>query len=122
MAKEIVTIIRDDIDQSEGAETIGFALDGVEYTIDLGEKNAAKLRKVLAEFIAAATPVEVPRGGKAAKKTSASVNSPKDVQAQRAFWMNDEFRAKYELPEPNDRGRIPAVVADAWRAAGSPRL
>jgi len=121
MAKEFVTIVRDDIDGSEGADTVEFSVDGVDYTIDLGEKNAAKLRKALAEFIQHATVVEAAKAGKGGRKAAPIVTSRTDVLAQRAFWGVEENRAKYELPAFNDRGRIPGTVVDAWRTAGSPR-
>jgi hypothetical protein len=56
MAQQVVYI--DDLDQTEGAETVTFALEGKQCEIDLGEKNAARLRSALQEFIAAARPVE----------------------------------------------------------------
>src|SRR5438128_1765692 len=56
MAQRVVYL--DDLDQSEGAETILFALEGKEYEIDLSEKNAERLRAALKEFIEAARPVD----------------------------------------------------------------
>lgn len=47
-------ILTDDMDGTEGAETVQFAFDGVSYRIDLAEKNRDKLAKVLAPFIAKA--------------------------------------------------------------------
>lgn len=38
----------DDLDGSDGAETVSFAVDGKTYEIDLSEGNAAKLRDALA--------------------------------------------------------------------------
>lgn len=120
MAKKVLTIFSDDIDGSEGAEAVDFALDGVKYRIDLGDTNQERLRSALAEFIAAATIVEGPKGGRDARKTAGPSN-PRDVQSQRAWWAAEENRVEYSLPRFNDRGRIPGSVADAWRAAGSPR-
>ena len=42
-----VTVV-DDLDGSEAAESVEFALDGVAYEIDLSEDNAEKLRDALA--------------------------------------------------------------------------
>ena len=57
MAKQIVTLLTDDIDGSEADRTVEFGLDGVNYTIDLSEKNAGKLRKALDPYLAAASRV-----------------------------------------------------------------
>lgn len=121
MATEIVKIVRDDIDQSEGAEPVEFTLDGVSYTIDLAQKNAEKLRKALAPFIERATVVEAPKVPKGGRKAPAGPSNARDVQAQRAWWADEENQAKHSLPGFSDRGRIPGTVVEAWKAAGSPR-
>lgn len=52
MAQRTVTILVDDFDgETEAAETIPFALDGVTYEIDLAAANAATLRETLAPYI-----------------------------------------------------------------------
>src|SRR4051794_14066549 len=53
MAKQIVTLLTDDLDGSEADRTVEFGLDGVNYTIDLSEKNAGKLRKALQVYVSA---------------------------------------------------------------------
>jgi NADPH-dependent 2,4-dienoyl-CoA reductase/sulfur reductase-like enzyme len=49
MAQRVIFV--DDLDGTEGAETIKYGLDGVDYEIDLSEKNADRLRGLLEEFI-----------------------------------------------------------------------
>ncbi len=49
-----ITILEDDLDGSEGSKTVSFALDGVEYTIDLNEAHANELREALSRFTQAA--------------------------------------------------------------------
>ena len=63
MAKKVQIILEDDIDGSEAAETVSFALDGTSYEIDLSDANAAKLRDSLALFIGHAQKVSGRRGG-----------------------------------------------------------
>jgi DNA-binding protein HU-beta len=46
----------DDIDGGPAAETVSFALDGVEYEIDLSIEHATQLRTTLTEFIRKARP------------------------------------------------------------------
>jgi hypothetical protein len=67
VASKTVVELFDDLDGGRADETVRFALDGVEYEIDLSRTNAAALRDVLAEFVAHAhrTPVRAhrPRSG-----------------------------------------------------------
>lgn len=49
MAQRVMLI--DDMDQSEGAETVTFALNGKGYELDLSAKNRVKLDKALEPFI-----------------------------------------------------------------------
>lgn len=51
MAKKTVVTVIDDIDSSEGAETIEFGLDGAIYSIDLSNPNANSLRDVLSPYV-----------------------------------------------------------------------
>jgi nucleoid-associated protein Lsr2 len=55
-ARRVVLI--DHLDESEGAETITYAADGVSYEIDLSEENAKKFRSVLDPYITASRRVE----------------------------------------------------------------
>ena len=57
MAKQVITLLTDDLDGGEADRTVEFGLDGVNYTIDLSEKNAGKLRKALDPYLGAATRV-----------------------------------------------------------------
>src|SRR3954447_1912759 len=54
MAQQVNVKFVDDLDGSDAAGTVSFALDGRAYEIDLSEDNAARLRDSLAAFIAAA--------------------------------------------------------------------
>ena len=51
MATKVLTTLQDDIDGSAATETVHFALDGVEWEIDLSERNANRLRNNLSVFI-----------------------------------------------------------------------
>src|SRR4051794_10761186 len=42
MAQKVQVVLTDDIDGSEGAETVGFSYNGVDYEVDLSTKNAKK--------------------------------------------------------------------------------
>ena len=51
IAQMIVVRLIDDIGGGEADETVSFSLDGKAYEIELGKKNAASLRKLLAPHI-----------------------------------------------------------------------
>ncbi len=61
MAKQIIHKLVDDLDGGDADETVKFALDGIQYEIDLSDKNAAKLRDVFAQYVASGS--KVARGG-----------------------------------------------------------
>lgn len=51
MARKVTVRLEDDLDGKSVAETVRFALDGVEYEIDLSRENARKLRSKLESYI-----------------------------------------------------------------------
>jgi hypothetical protein len=53
MAQQVNVKFVDDLDGSEAAGTVSFAIDGRAYEIDLSDDNAARLRDSLASFVAA---------------------------------------------------------------------
>ncbi len=112
MAKQVITILADDLDGSEADRTIEFGLDGVTYTIDLSEKNAGKLRKALDPYLAVAAragrSAGQPRG--VARRNSAAAPARASREQNQAI---REWAAKngYEVSE---RGRIPSSVVEAF--------
>jgi hypothetical protein len=115
MAKQVITLLTDDLDGSEADRTVEFGLDGISYTIDLSDKNIGKLRKVLEPYIAAGT--RVGRGG--ADGRAGGRNGRVDVSTRGSRDQNQAIRdwaAKngYEL---SGRGRIPASVVEAFNNA-----
>ena len=106
MATKVLTTLQDDIDGSAAVETIRFALDGVEWEIDLSERNANRLRNSLSEFIAHGRKV----GGKRVRKTASS--SEIDAKLIRQW-------AEANGIEINSRGRIPAEIVERYQSAGN---
>ena len=53
MAQQVNVKFVDDLDGSDAAGTVSFAIDGRAYEIDLSADNAARLRDSLASFVAA---------------------------------------------------------------------
>jgi hypothetical protein len=108
MAQKVTVSLVDDLTGSQADETVEFGLDGTNYEIDLASDNAEKLRKALADFVAAAR-----RPGGARRRSAGAAAAPKPVvdreqsQAIRAW-------ARKNGMEVSDRGRIPADVQQAY--------
>jgi hypothetical protein len=124
MAQRQVTVFIDDVtgDELEGGETVSFALDGVEYQIDLSEERADELRKAFAPYVLKGrrTGGRYARGGSASagpprrspdsSSTGTSGRSKRDMQAIREWAQANGHKV-------SDRGRIPASVVEAYEAA-----
>jgi hypothetical protein len=112
MAKQIVTLLTDDIDGSEADRTVEFGLDGVNYSIDLSEKNAGKFRKALDPYLAAASRLGrssaglIPARGRAAAPSRANRDQNQAIRE----WAT---RNGYEVSE---RGRIPGSIVEAFHS------
>ena len=112
MAKQIIHKLVDDLDGGDANETVKFALDGVQYEIDLSEKNADKLRQVFAPYVGAGTKIGrggVVVGGRAARGRGGAAADREQNRAIRAW-------AKKEGKEISDRGRIPQEIVDEYHA------
>ncbi len=110
MAKRVQVIHTDDIDGSEAAETISFALDGINYSIDLSAENAKGLRAAFAPFIAAG---ERDRAGAARKGGSARRKSTGAAATEVRAW------AAAQGMQVSTRGRVSAEVREAYERAHS---
>lgn len=112
MAQKVVVQVLDDITGEEGASTVRFGLDGVQYEIDLVSDEA--LRSALEPYVKAARRV----GGSAPRPRSSSgasraANRPEgkaDPAVVRAW-------AKQNGYDVNERGRISVEVYDAYAQA-----
>jgi nucleoid-associated protein Lsr2 len=98
MAQRTVVELIDDIDGAAAEETVGFGLDGVQYEIDLSQKNAAGLRDALAKYVGASRLVT--RAGRARGTRSRVPSNSRTIR---------EWAHANNVPVP-DRGRIPATV------------
>jgi hypothetical protein len=106
MATKVLTTLQDDIDGSDATQTVRFALDGVEYEIDVSDRNANRLRNSLSEFTAHGRRV----GGRRGRQPASS--SDVDTKAVRKW-------AEANGIEINARGRIPTDVVERFKAAGN---
>ncbi|MCM4083195.1 histone-like nucleoid-structuring protein Lsr2 [Paractinoplanes hotanensis] len=112
MAKQVITLLTDDLDGGEADRTVEFGLDGVNYTIDLSEKNAGKLRKALDPFLNAATRVgRTPVASPTRRSAPASTGrASRDQNQAIREWAN---KNGYEVSE---RGRIPSHIVEAYHS------
>ena len=108
MAQRVNVVLVDDLDGDEASETVSFALDGVDYEIDLNDGNAQALRDALSRYVGAGRRV----GGRRRKGQRAAAGgdtgpSASDIRA----WARENG---WDVPE---RGRVSAEVRQAYAAA-----
>ena len=112
MAQRVSVNLVDDIDGGSAVETIRFALDGAEYEIDLGKRNADRLRAAMADYIGGGRRLVKTTGrGRGRTVVQRRVEVAADPRAVRAW-------AKANKVAVPDRVRIPLAVLDRYRAAG----
>ena len=113
MAKQIVTVLTDDLDGGDADRTIEFGLDGVTYSIDLSGKNADKLHKILEPYVSAGTRVR--RGGIDARSVrSGAAPSTRSNRDQNQAIREWAIKNGHTVSE---RGRIPTSVVEAFNQA-----
>jgi Lsr2 len=114
VAKRTIHVLVDDIDGGDADETVKFALDGVQYEIDLSKKNATKLRDAFGPFLGAAT--KVGRGGVVVGGRAASARGRGGAAADRE--QNKAIRewAQNKGIKVSDRGRIKQEIVDRYNA------
>ncbi|MBF5081823.1 Lsr2 family protein [Quadrisphaera sp. INWT6] len=101
MAQKLQVVLVDDVDGGAADQTVQFSLDGVDYEIDLSDARAAQLRGDLAPWV-----------GRARRRQPAPRGSAGGVdQAAVRAW------ARRNGHTVNERGRVPAAVVGAYRAA-----
>ena len=111
MAQRVQIVLEDDLDGGVAAETVTFGLDGVNYEIDLSDKNAGKLRDEFATWIGHARRSGGRRStGRRTSGGSSSSSSRRDLSAVRAW-------ARANGHQVSDRGRVSAAVQEAYDKA-----
>ncbi len=108
MATRTIISFRDDLTDEPADTTVSFGLDGRDYEIDLTEGNAEEFREMLDTYIAAGRKV----GGTRRRRRGSSPVADVDPKAVRAWAAAKGY-------EVSNRGRIPASVVEAYRAAGN---
>jgi hypothetical protein len=105
-----VTEVRliDDIDGGEAAETVAFDLEGKNYEIDLTQTHAAKLREVLAPYVAAARRAASSPAARGRRTTAARPPADRQETAAIREWAAANGFAV------STRGRIATHVREAY--------
>ncbi len=112
MAQKHIVQLIDDLDQSVAEETVTFALDGTNYEIDLSTRNAAKLRDVMANYVANARRASRSGQGRAAtagRRSRPARGDREQTHAIREWARNNGHKI-------GEKGRIPAHILDAYNA------
>jgi hypothetical protein len=119
MAKATVEVLIDDLDGSEGAETIRLGWNGEWRELELSTKNLTSLSKTLDKYwdVARSVPAErqsrrrrrpsTPAAPRAAKRRAKAARDPKLIRA----WATDNG---ISVPA---RGRIPGAVERQYNEA-----
>jgi hypothetical protein len=112
MAKQVITVLTDDLDGGDADRTIEFGLDGINYTIDLSDKNVGKLRTALDPYLTAAAKVGRTNGNSriASRAAAPPARSNRDQNQAIRQWAT---KNGYEVSE---RGRIPSSIVEAFHA------
>lgn len=117
MAQRTLVQLIDDLDGAEAHESVGFGLDGVEYTIDLSKDNAKKLRDGLEEFVTKARRIGGRHSTNAPGKTRAAANGSNRANGN-SKEQNAAIRewARKQGLKVSDRGRIAADITAMFLA------
>jgi hypothetical protein len=103
-------VLLDDVDGSVADETVAFALDGVQYAIDVTSQHAADLRAAMATWVGHARRT----GGRSTISTRSGGRRPSIDRSQLQKVREWARGAGYKV---SDRGRISAEIQEAFQAA-----
>jgi hypothetical protein len=112
MAQKIQVLLVDDMDGGVAVETVSFGIDGGSYEIDLSANNAAMLRAALSDYVAhARRPNKVRHAPSSLRPNRAPARADREQTQAIREW------ARKNGHKVNDRGRVPAVVVEAYNSA-----
>ena len=109
MARKIHVQLVDDLSGEDAQETVRFALDGVDYEIDLSAGNAAELREAMERFVSGGRRV---RGASRSRRARGGASGREDTQRIREWAMANGY-------SPSSRGRIGQDIKQAYDDAHS---
>ncbi len=105
--KRTQIVLVDDIDGGAADDTVVFSFKGVSYEIDLSEAHIEEMTEDFAKWTQRARRVS----GRQTRSRFARPNREESLSARVRKWAKEEGRTV------NERGRIPADVVAAYKAA-----
>lgn len=106
MAERVTRELVDDLDESPGARTVGFSIEGYGYEIDLTEEHRQELYDALEKFMAAGRRVRVPPPPSVPRRVKLDPGLQETIRG----WAREHGH------RVADRGRLPQAVIDAYEA------
>jgi hypothetical protein len=119
MAKVTVEVLVDDLDGSDGAETVRLGWNGDWREIDLSKRNRASLSKALDRYWNAARPVSRDRQPSRRRRASRTSSSRSTTKAKRDPKVIRAWATENGIAVPA-RGRIPSIVERQHNEATRP--
>lgn len=113
MATEYVKVMTDDMSGDKADKTMEFSLSGVDYEIDLSDKNFTKYVNQFQELISHARVVGRRKGKMSKSRGNGATGMSSEQLAAVRRWARDNG-----YPNLSDRGRVPGEVLTAFEAAG----
>jgi hypothetical protein len=108
------TILTDDLDGSEGAQTLHYTVDGQEYEIDLSEENVQRFHAALEPFVSKSRQVErqaaPARRGRGDGRRRSGASGRDDIPQIRAW-------AESQGMDVSARGRVKKEIIEAYDQA-----
>ncbi|MFD7010687.1 Lsr2 family protein [Rhodococcus jostii] len=114
MARKVVVEMVDDIDGTvfgHDGQSISYAVDGVEYVIDLKDEHANELRETLEYYIAHSTRVGGRKHRSDRQVNPATARRPSGETQKIRAWAIEQGHTL------SSRGRIPAEIEQAFHDA-----
>lgn len=105
MARTIIVVTEDDLEGGSASQQVLFSVDGVEYEIDLNDRNADTFRQALAPYQSHGRRV----GGRQLRPTRGR-NSAEFLREVRSWGRLNGHTI-------SDRGRVPKSILDAYAEA-----
>jgi hypothetical protein len=108
------TILTDDLDGTEGAQTITYTVDGQEYEIDLSEDNVQRFHEALEPYVSKSREVQRQQAAPARRSRGdgrRSSGSGRDDIPQIRAW------AESQGMDVSARGRVKKEIIDAYDEA-----
>ncbi len=111
MVQRVITEFIDDIDGSPAERAFTFAVDGINYEIDLSAQNIAEFKSAIGGFIESARKVNNSRSNNGRRARGARASGGRQSREQtRAV-------RQWARQHGHNRGRIPASIQQAFDQA-----